>query len=406
MNTYNLKDTPFVKKLQTLGIALFAIGAIGLGAAAASGISNFYAGYVLGFMYVTGISVTLLFFSALTYLVNAGWASAIRRIAEILSFNVRFGVPLFLIPIFFLAPSIYAWWNPTGHLGHMMEHSFKGFYLNHNFFYIRLAVYALMWYYMHSFIVGNSLKQDTTNDDAPSRKNWKRAAPFVIIYALTITFIAFDLMMSLEPEWFSTIFGVYYFAGNFVSTASIMLIFSHLLNKDGYLKGVVSREHYHDLGKLMFAFTIFWTYVAFSQYYIIWYGNMPEETFYYAKRLQGGWEVFGWSSLFIHFFAPFLFLLRQDVKRNPKMIFMGAFLILFAHFIDLCWVILPVFGGVGDATKFSPMLLGAGVSGVFLMGGVFLFVAAMNFKKYPAVAYNDPYLHESLDYQSGSYDRV
>lgn len=407
MNTYNLSSTPFVKKMQTVGIALLAVGAIGLGSMAVAGMNNLYAGYILGFMYVTGISVTLLFFSTLTYLANAGWAVSIRRVAELLSGNVKFGVPLFLIPLAILAPQMYRWWSPEGHLAHMMDHSFKGLYLDHNFFYARLAFYALFWWFMHSFIVGNSIKQDTATDIEPTKRNWKRAAPFVIGYAVTITFIAFDLLMSLEPEWFSTIFGIYYFAGNFVSTISIMLIFMHLLNQDGLLKGVISREHYHDLGKFMFAFTVFWAYISFSQYYIIWYGNMPEETFYYSKRLQGGWEVFGWSSLFVHFFTPFLFLLRQDVKRNPSLVILGAVLILGAHFIDLSWVVLPAFGGAhGEETAFSLPLLIAGISGVLLMGGVFLIAGAQQFKKHPAVAYNDPYLYESLEYQSGSYDRL
>ncbi len=395
--------------MQTYGIILLVVGAVGLGAMAAAGMQNFYAGYILGFMYVTGISVTMLFFSTLSYLANAGWAVSIRRIAELLGTNVKIGVPLTMLPILFLAPKIYSWWNPAGdhHLSELMAPgSFKALYLDHTFFYGRIIFYVLFWYAMHSFMVGNSIKQDTTDDLTPTRKNWKRAAPFIIGYALTITFVAFDLMMSLEPKWFSTIFGVYYFGGNFVSTAAVMLLFTNLLNREGYLKDVITREHYHDLGKLMFAFTIFWTYVAFSQYYIIWYGNMPEETFYYAKRLQGGWEFFGWSSLIVGFFTSFLFLLRQDVKRNPKLISIAAIIILIAHFLDLCWVILPVFGGAGETPTFSMNLVIAGLSGVLAMGGIFLFVGSMAFKKHPAVAYNDPYLHESMEYQSGSYDRI
>lgn len=141
-----------------------------------------------------------------------------------------------------MAPLIYSWWNPAGdqHLSKLMAPgTFKGLYLDHTFFYVRLAIYALLWWYMHSFIVGNSIKQDTTDDLTPTRKNWKRAAPFIIAYALTITFVAFDLMMSLEPKWFSTIFGIYYFGGNFVSTASLMLIFAYYFNREGYL-----RRHY------------------------------------------------------------------------------------------------------------------------------------------------------------------
>jgi hypothetical protein len=406
MTPYQLGDTTFVKKMQTVGIGLLAVGAILLGVSFTGGAGNFWGGYIMGFMYFMGIGVTMMFFSTLTYLVNAGWAVAIRRVAEIMSFFVYL-VPILALPIIInvaMGGSVYEWVNSTDE---HLHHGFKGFYLNKFFFVGRIILYCLCWIFMHRFIIGNSLKQDTSTDIQPTQRNWKYAAPFIILYALTITFMAFDVVMSLEPHWFSTIFGIYSFAGHFVSSVSMMLILVNILDKGGYIKGLISREHYHDLGKLMFAFTVFWTYIAFSQYFIIWYANIPEETFFYAKRLQGGWEVFGWSSLFIHFFAPFLFLLRQDVKRNTKLTPIAAGLILFAHFIDLSWVILPVFGGHhGEESHFSTLLLVGGIGGVLAFGGLFFLYGSMNFKKYPAVAYNDPYLHESLEYHSGSYDRV
>ncbi|MBL7999597.1 MAG: hypothetical protein JNL32_13295, partial [Candidatus Kapabacteria bacterium] len=357
---YNLNDTPFVKKMQTMAFAMLALGVVLLGASAAGGSQNFWAGYIMGFQYFTGIGATMMFFSTIGFLMNVGWSAAIRRIAELLSFFVYL-VPILAIPILIAVMGdlhVYHWVNSSDE---HLTHGFKGFYLNKLFFCGRIVFYCLAWILMHRFIIGNSIKQDTATDIEPTRKNWKRAAPFILLYAITITFEAFDVVMSLEPHWFSTIFGVYSFAGHWVSTVSIILILVNTLDNGGYLKGLVSREHYHDLGKLMFAFTVFWTYIAFSQYFIIWYANIPEETFFYTNRLQGGWEVFGWSSLFIHFFAPFLFLLRQDIKRNPRVVRIGAFLLLFAHFIDLSWVILPVFGGHGEHTHFSPMLLMAGV---------------------------------------------
>jgi len=409
-----LLDTPFVKKMQSLGLIGIILGAVGLGASFAINSQAFWGGYLLGFIYFMGISVTMMFFSTLTYLVNAGWASAIRRIAELYTFHAIWAVPILIIPIIMgvvLGNSpIYSWVNPTDeHLKHLLEHGFKGLYLGKWFFLLRMVLYIGLWIFMHRFIVGNSFKQDTATDETPTRKNWKRAAAFTLVYALTITFVSFDLVMSLEPKWFSTIFGVYAFAGNFISTVSLILITMNLLNQGGYLKGIVSREHYHDLGKLMFAFTIFWTYIAFSQYFIIWYGNMPEETYFYDLRLRNGWQIFGWGSLVFHFMVPFLFLIRQDIKRNPKMVNIGAFLILFSHFVDLCWIILPVFTSTSSEHGLEYHLNGtvilAGLCGVFFMGGVFFYVASMQFKKYSIVAYNDPYLHESLEYSSGSYDR-
>lgn len=403
---YILKDTPFVKKLQTMGLILLVLGAVGLGIGMTGSSKNLWAGFLIGFVYAMGIGVTMMFFSAVTYLVNAGWAAAVRRIAELLSFFV-YVIPIGLIIVIIGAYTghLYEWFHTTDE---HLRHGFKGFYLNPTFFVIRLLVYAGLWFLMHRFVVGNSIKQDTATDITPTERNWKRAAPFVIIYALTITFASFDLVMSLEPHWFSTIFGVYSFAGHFVASLCIIMIMMRMLDDGGYMKGIISREHYHDIGKLMFAFTIFWTYVAFSQYFIIWYGNMPEETFFYHNRLHNGWEVFGWGSLFIHFVAPFLFLLRQDVKRNPKTIYLGAFLLLFAHFIDLSWVILPVFGGEhgSHGSSPTPQLILAGLGGVMLMMGCFFIFGSMQFKKRSFIAYNDPYLHESLTYSSGSYDRI
>ncbi|MBL7973604.1 MAG: hypothetical protein JNJ85_01740 [Candidatus Kapabacteria bacterium] len=410
-----LNDTPFVKKMQTYGLIGLVVGLVGLGATFAMDSRAFWGGYLLGFIYFMGISVTMMFFSTLSYLVNAGWAVAVRRIAELYSFHAIWAVPVLMLPLIIPVLTgnspVYSWVNPTdAHLKEMLEHGFKGVYLAKGFFIVRMVLYIALWFIMNRFIVGNSIKQDTATDITPTAKNWKRAALFTIIYALTITFISFDLVMSLEPKWFSTIFGVTAFAGNFISTCALVLITMNALKQGGYVKGVFSREHYHDLGKLMFAFTIFWTYVNFSQYFIIWYANMPEETFFYDMRLNNGWQLFGWGSLIVHFVIPFLFLIRQDIKRTPKMVRMGALWILFAHFVDLSWIILPVFtasgGEHGAAYHLNASVILAGLCGVALNGGVFLYIASMQYKKYPVIAYNDPYLHETLEYSSGSYDRI
>ncbi|MFN9955712.1 MAG: hypothetical protein ACK55I_21655, partial [bacterium] len=174
---------------------------------------------------------------------------------------------------------------------------------------------------MHRFIIGNSIKQDSSGSDiTPTRKNWKRAAPFVLLYAITITFAAFDLLMSLEPHWFSTIWGVYSFAGHFVSALSIVAITVVVLYNNGHLREYITAEHFHDLGKLMFAFSVFWAYIAFSQYFIIWYANLPEETIYFTHRLSHGWQYFGYVLIATHFVVPFMVLLRQDVKRKTNIL--------------------------------------------------------------------------------------
>ncbi len=405
MSTYRimLGQTPFPRLLQRNGIILTIVGVIAFVAGGLGHPAYMWGGYLLGFVYVMGLSVTLMFFSALSYLTYAGWASAIRRIPELLSSFVLL-LPVAALPLIIGATSgnLYEWMHSTDE---HLHHGFKGFYLSQPFFWARLGFYAVVWIIMHRVIVGNSIAQDTASDITPTQRNWKLAAPFVLLYALTITFASFDLVMTLEPHWFSTIFGVYSFAGHFVASLSLTMILMRMLDRGGYLGGIITREHYHDVGKLMFAFTIFWTYVAFSQYFIIWYGNLPEETIFFAKRLANGWEIFGWSSLVVHFIVPFLFLLRQDVKRRPQLVTIGAFLLLVAHAIDLSWVILPVFSAEhGQPYQLSWALVICGWGAIVAMIGLLLVVAARAFNRHSAVAYNDPYLHESLTYHTGAYD--
>lgn len=398
-----LSQTPFPATLRRLGGVMTVLGTIVYAVSGLGQPSYWWGGYVLGFVYGMGLSVTLLFFVALSYLVNAGWSAAIRRIPELLSTFVLF-LPIAAIPLIIgaVTGNIYEWMHSNDE---HLHHGFKGLYLNEPFFWARLVFYAVVWILMYRVIVGNSLRQDNTADLTPTRRNWKLAAPFVLLYALTITFASFDIVMTLEPHWFSTIFGVYSFAGHFVAALSLIMITMRLLDRGGYVKGIITREHYHDVGKLMFAFTIFWTYVAFSQYFIIWYGNLPEETVFFAKRLQNGWEIFGWASLVVHFIIPFLFLLRQDVKRRPQLVTIGAIILLIAHAVDLSWIILPVFSAPhGQPYHLSWALVASGSGAIVAMVGLIFIVASRAFARHSAVACNDPYLHESLEYHTGAYE--
>ncbi|MDZ4744531.1 MAG: quinol:cytochrome C oxidoreductase [bacterium] len=405
MSNVNLGSTPTIAKLQQYGLILLIVGAVGLVAAYFVGpIERVMADYILGFWYFAGISVTMAFFSALQYLVRAGWSTGVRRIAENFTGFVPF-IALALIPIvlnMYSHHSVYEWTHESAKADHILAG--KAPYLNMTFFVIRLALYALLWFGMVKFIVGNSVKQDTAGSDiTPTNKNWKRAAPFVVVYAVTITFSSFDLLMSLEPHWFSTIWGVYTFAGHFVAAIAVITLMTVALYRAGYLHDYITHEHFHDLGKLMFAFTVFWTYIAFSQYFIIWYANIPEETVYFAFREQGGWQYFGWALMLMHFVVPFMVLLRQDVKRKTTVLCAGAIIILIAHYIDLSWIILPAVSKVISHDTQHPTFLMFGwqeITGWLFFAGAFMFLAARNFKKRAAVAYNDPLIHEAQEYNT------
>lgn len=410
MQNTNIGSEPFFERLRKISFALIGIGAIGLGATfALNGQQRAVADYLVGFWYFAGISVTMLFFTVLQFLTRAGWSVGIRRIAENYTGMVPFML-VFLVPIVLnmMGPnSIYEWTLPAAANDALLK--MKEPYLNIPFLAGRLFLYCLLWFGMAKFIVGNSIKQDTATDIKPTQRNWKRSAVWMIIYALTITFASFDLLMSLEPHWFSTIWGVYTFAGHFVAALAVLTLTVVGLRNAGLLKGYLRDEHYHDLGKLMFAFSVFWAYIGFSQYFIIWYTNLPEETVYFTTRMEGtAWAVFGWLLMIFRFVLPFFLLLRLDVKRKKFMLVLSAVVILIAHFIDIIWIVMPAVGklmahgaeesahGHGYPFLFSWQEF----TGLLFFAGVFIFLATNLFKKYNAVPVNDPLLNESFEYNS------
>jgi hypothetical protein len=390
MNPVNLSGSAFQGNVNRTGMICIGSGIVLAIAGIALNSAAMLPAYLVGAMYVIGISVTALFFSALQFLVRAGWSASLRRIPEMMGWFAQFAL-LILLPIIIFRNSFF----------HGIEDiPSKAPYTNTPFFIARIIGYCLFWFWMHRYIVGNSIKQDSLeNDYTPTVKNYKRSAPFVLGYALTITFAAFDLMMALEPHWFSTIFGLYYFAGNFVSTLSVLALLVMSVMNTGELKGYISKEHMHDLGKLMFAFTIFWTYIHFSQYFLIWYSNLPEETFYYIDRTKDGWQILGWGSLVLHFIVPFALLLRQDVKRNQLVLKLAACILLFAHFIDLSWIIIPGFRHHG-IHHFDVFALIAAAGTVLFFMGLLLFFTARRMNSVSGLAHNDPYLSESMEYFS------
>ncbi len=389
MNPVNLSGSAFQGNVNKAAMFCIGTGVILAIAGMALNQSAIIPAYLVGAMYVVGISVTALFFSALQFLVRAGWSASLRRIPEMMGWFAQFSIVI-LLPILLFRNTFF----------HGIEDiPSKAPYTNTPFFIVRVIGYCLFWFWMHRYIVGNSIKQDDASDYAPTVKNYKRSALFVLGYALTITFAAFDLMMALEPHWFSTIFGLYYFAGNFVATLSVLALLVMSVMNTGELKGFINKEHMHDLGKLMFAFTIFWTYIHFSQYFLIWYSNLPEETFYYIDRTKDGWEIMGWSSLVLHFIVPFALLLRQDVKRNQLVMKVAACILLFAHFIDLSWIIIPGYRHHG-IPHFDVFALIAAGGMVLLFMGILLFFTAKRMNAVSGVAHNDPYIRESVEYYS------
>jgi hypothetical protein len=385
-SSYVLSDSPIIKKLNLIGLGLAAIGIILSVAAAAMDWNRFIHDYLFAFVFFGGIAITGVFFSMLQYVVRAGWSVALRRIPEFMAALVPFLI-LIAIPIILGIGDLYHHWvHPTP--GDAVLQGKAG-YLNVPFFIVRIGIYYLIWLGLYYFIVGNSYRQDKTTDPKPTQRNWKYSAPAIILYAMSMTFAAFDLLMSLNPHWYSTIFGVYYFSGSFAGALAMITILAVILRKAGVLPEWLTSNVFHELGKLLFAFNVFWAYIAFSQYMLMWYGNLPEEIIFFEHRFKGSWQYVSYAIVFLHFVVPFLLLLSENSKRNLNVLLSGAIIILAAHLIDMYWIVMPYF-------SHESLPLGwMEISPLLAIGGIFIVLTMRQFRKRSAVPIHDPFLPEA-----------
>jgi hypothetical protein len=260
-----LGDAPnrIVSIAGSLGVlGLVASGVLGFTGGADP--ARFYLSYLVAFMFFLSLTLGALFFVLIQHLTRAGWSVVIRRFAEGFAAN-SFLMAVLAMPILLGMGSLYEWTRPEA-VAHSALLAGKAPYLNQTFFLIRLAVYFLVWIGLSQYFFSRSVRQDTTGDPALTSAMQRMSAPGMFLFAITLTFAAFDLLMSLEPEWFSTIYGVYYFSGSVLAFFSLLPIVSYFLQRSGRLSRLITTEHYHDMGKLMFAFLVFWAYIAFSQY--------------------------------------------------------------------------------------------------------------------------------------------
>lgn len=353
---------------------------------------HFFPSYLVSFAYFLSLSLGALWFVLIQHLTRAGWSVVIRRIAEVVAANVIL-LAVLAVPIVIGARNLYAWLDPEIVAASPLL-TRKAAYLNMNFFLIRLAVSFGTWILLSHWFLRKSVEQDRTGDPALTTVMQKVSAPGMFLFAITLTFTGFDLLMSLEAEWFSTMFGVYYFAGSVLGFFALLPIITTRLQAAGRLKNIVSTEHYHDMGKLVFAFTVFWTYIAFSQYMLIWYANLPEETFWFLRRQTGEWTNYSWFLLLGHFVVPFLALISRIPKRQPAVLALGAVWVLFMHYLDLYYIVMP---HTSDGrVPFHPIDLACFVG----MAGLFTSVIAFRLKNMALIPEKDPRLAESLAFEN------
>jgi hypothetical protein len=387
-------------------------GVVLLGAGVALGFSdteNMFRSYVVAVMYLLSIGLGLLWFVTINHLVNAKWVIVVRRVAEILAAQMPV---VFLFALGIVIPmaladghagersaiqQLYVWLHDaTVHADHLLHH--KSPYLNKGFFLVRIAVYFTFWVGLSLFFLRRSVAQDKTTSKAESQaiaaQLRRVAAPAMIGFALTLTFCAFDMLMSLTATWFSTIFGVYYFAGCVLSGYSTLALVLMWVQRQGRLKTYVNENHFHDLGKIMFGFVVFWSYIGFAQFMLIWYADIPEETFWFKRRFIGDWRVVSTILLVCHFLLPFIGLLSRHVKRSRVGLAFWAVWLLSMQFVDLYWLVFPK-----DESGHAPIALSAPL---FVLGGLALFLGAAirRAQGINLVPTKDPRLQQSLAFEN------
>ena len=343
-------------------------------------------------MMIVSIGLGSLFLIGLEYIAGADWSTPIRRIPEF--FAMLLPVLLVLvIPLLVFNHDLFHWAHKEAVADDKILQG-KAPYLNVTFFIVRTFVFIGLWSLFYWMMVRNSRKQDETKDQTLTKKNIRLGAIFIPVFALSITFTAIDFMMSLEPHWFSTIYGVYYFAGTVVAALAAITIAVLRLKEKGYFSPWMTDDHLFSLGALMFAFINFWAYIAFSQFMLIWYADLPEETFWYLIRWEGGWVFISILLIIVHFFVPYFALLTQPSKMNPKRLKFIAIWLLFAHLLDIFWLVMPNMGSMKNGYVFSWIDLVFPIAGTGLVILVFAFAA----KKANLIPIGDPKLKRGIDF--------
>lgn len=385
--TYRLTDIGATQKfLQIAGIAAFVLTLLGLFVNP----DQFFHSYLTAYVFWLTVSLGGLFFTMMHHLTGAVWSVVLRRIAEIIMITTPVMAILF-IPIIFGIHNLYHWSHgEAAAADELLAH--KSPYLNTTFFIIRAVVYFTIWILLARGLYIVSLRQDEGYDYGQVKKMRWVSALGMVLFAISVTFAAFDWLMSLDAHWYSTIFGVYVFAGALVAIISVLIILAAVFRRFGILDAEVTYEHYHDLGKLLFAFMVFWAYMAFSQYFLIWYGNIPEETIWFMHRWEGSWKAITMLLVLGHFVIPFFILIVRGTKRNLKALtFMAAWLLVL-HWVDLYWIVFPSLHHHG--ADFSWMDLTAFIG----IGGLFLSMFVRRLAKHPIVPVSDPNLKRSMKF--------
>lgn len=353
----------------------------------------------IGVMSCLALCLGGMFFVMCFHLTGAGWSATVRRQFENLMSLIWFPTALFII-IVMLEMSVtkgllFTWLSSDVTRGDVLLAE-KSAFLNPLFFGVRVAFYALLWWYLAWKLWSFSTEQDRTGDKWLTNRARFTSSWGMLAFALSTAFAAFDLLMSLDWRFFSTMWGVYYFAGAAFSSVPVVVIVLALLRRAGKLKGAVTDEHLHDLAKLMFGFTVFWAYIAFSQYFLIWYANIPEETSYFLARKTGGWETLSIFLCIGHFVLPFYILLWRFVRRSFALLSVMAAWAVLMEVIDIYWIVRPMVYASDAHDRVHPGMIWLDAAGIGSVMLIFAGLLARRVASGPLVPLRDPRLKEAL----------
>ena len=400
MQTLSTSDVPSLGRLQQRALIVGVIGLMAGGIGAAMNLDQFFMSWLIGFLFCLSLSLGCLALLMLQHISGGQWGMVGRRVFEAGSRMLPI-VALLFVPLLFGLPKVFVWAQPEAVAGsHVVQ--MKTAYLNVSFFVIRAVIYFLFWMLLVVLLNRWSAAQDngegvTKHDSVRYRKV---SAPGLLFLVITVTFASVDWVMSLEPEWFSTIFGLLTIAGYGLTGIAFTIVVLAAIDRDRPAGSLLTPRHFHDFGKLLLAFTMLWAYLSFSQFLIIWSGNLPEEIPWYIARIRGSWGAVAILLVVGHFFLPFALLLSADIKKRSGLLAKVAIFILVMRLIDLIWYVAPAFRhmapeGAGGTHSVIPMhwmdiAIPVGLTGLW----VFLFVRQLRTRSlFPM---NDPYLKEAF----------
>ncbi len=381
---------PQFDKMEQRAYIIGAAGILALLAGALVSTQQFFQSYLYGYILWVGLTIGCLGILILHHLVSGHWGNLIQRIVESGARNAILMAVLF-IPIVIGMETLYPWMDHSKVESSHVLHAKAG-YLNSSFFLARTGLFFVVWIVIAFWLSAMSSKQDTTANPSLTRKMKIFSGPAMVLFVLSVSFASFDWMMSLEPEWYSTIYGMQMIVGGVLTTFAFSILMLRVLAQKPPISEVINTRHIHHLGNLLMAFTILWAYMAFSQFLIIWSGNLPEDNFYYIRRVETGWSIVALILLLGHFFVPFLLLLSRRRKRELEGLARVAAGVFVLRLVDYFWLIVPAFNHE------SPGIHALDIAAPVAIGGVWVGLFIRQLKRRPLLPLHDPRFDESAEH--------